>query len=186
MSIYAQPTVLGAKQAEKHSIHQLSISRFQDALHAPMDGNSNKNASQGDTHGKALRQQCDDASRLAFQGLPPGVFGVFNESLQQAFSDETSLVEHLVEAVAKGVQAGKRLQGDGWRFSIRLKPELLEMTALEMSCFNGRVVVVLRTSSGDSYRLIVSALSKLNSALSNQQLGDQCATVLLVNAKEIV
>jgi hypothetical protein len=172
-------------------LQQSSVSRFQAALDVQDGNNSSDKHNSGSEGEDQSGQQAGVKENWKFKSSDNlnGVLSLFRQSLQNGFPEDDSqagLIGKLLDAVGNGLQAGKRLKGDDWRFIIRLNPKMLPMTSLEMSCLHNCVGVVLRTSDENSYRTIANALPRLNTLLMHKQLGDGCATVLLVNAEDFL
>jgi hypothetical protein len=189
-NVHSNQALNGSRNIEI-PLQQSSVFRFQAALEAQGGNNSSDEDNNGSGDEDRSQQYAGSKEKSKFKsgGNFSGAFSLFRESLELGFPQDESqagLIEELLDAVGNGLEAGKCLKGDDWRFMIRLEPQLLPMTSLEMSCLHDCVGAVLRTSDENSYRTIVNALPRLNSLLMHQQLGNDCASVFLVNAEDFL
>ena len=156
----------------------LASQYFEHALqHGPHDGSED-----GDDVADAA-----DTSRAGVP-LSRDVMYSFHESLQRSLLDEsasTGMLQALLRDISDGVQAGRRIPGDRWRLTIRLREDLLKQTNLEVACNGGELSVVFRTADEDAYHCLVEALPDLNAALERRDWGHRRATVFWINPQEL-
>jgi hypothetical protein len=120
--------------------------------------------------------------------LPRNVMQIFHESLQRSFPDESpseAVLQSLLNDIADGMRAGRRIQGDRWRLAIRLREDLLKQTNLEIACNGGELSVVMRTADEHAYHCLVEALPELNAALERRDCGHRRASVFWINQEEL-
>jgi len=143
-----------------------------------------------DDEGQGSPRQDDARFSLRSTGpSPQELMDVLRRSVQRDVPDDdgrgTHGIEDLLRDITDFVRVGRRMPGDRWRLSFRLRNEVLEDTELEIACTGGDLSVVLRTASERAYRVIVEGLPALNAALAQRQLGGQCASVFWVNPREL-
>ncbi|RQP21325.1 type III secretion HpaP family protein [Piscinibacter terrae] len=135
------------------------------------------------------RQDAHRVRQLSMSASPQVLMHVLRQSVQRDVPDDDGRggdgIEGLLRDIADFVRVGRRMPGDRWRLSFRLRPEVLEDTELEIACTGGELSVVLRTASEQSYRVIVEGLPALNAALAQRQLGGHCAGIFWVNPHEL-
>jgi hypothetical protein len=141
----------------------------------------------GDDAAEDAAEDATDTSRLglAFAG---NVMQTIYESLQRSLpddSDSSAVLQALLRDISDGVQAGRRIPGDRWRLTIRLREDFLKLTNLEVACNGGELSVVFRTADENAYHCLVEALPDLNAVLERHDWGHRRATVFWVNPQEL-
>lgn len=159
--------------------------RFEQALKHP-PGDDGSGDGQEDEE-RSPRNQARAASQQ-IAALSPNVMHWFRQSLDHDLPDAERygpVLEALLQDIAGGVRAGRRLPGDRWRLTVRLRPEVLPLTEADIACVGGELSVALRTASENAYRALVEALPSLNTALEQRQFGNPRTMVFLIGPEEL-
>ncbi|MBA2723604.1 MAG: flagellar hook-length control protein FliK [Methylibium sp.] len=163
---------------------QPAAQRFEDAL-------KNRQGDQGggDEQG-GDQQQPRQPARAALEqpAMSPNVMHWFRQSLEHDVPDTSGhgpVLDALLEDIAGGVRAGRRLPGDRWRLTVRLRPEVLPLTEADIACVGGELSVAMRTASENAYRVLVDALPALNAALEKRQFGNPRTMVFLIGPEDL-
>jgi flagellar hook-length control protein FliK len=163
---------------------QPAAQRFEDALknrHGEQDGGGEQGRDE-----QPPRQPARGA--LQQPAMPPNVMHWFRQSLDNDLPDasgQSAVLDALLEDIAGGVRAGRRLPGDRWRLTVRLRPEVLPLTEADIACVGGELSVAMRTASEDAYRVLVDALPALNAALEQRQFGNPRTMVFLIGPEDL-
>lgn len=167
------------------SERQPAAQRFEQALKHPPGDDQSGDGQDGEQH--SPRRTARAASQQ-IAALSPNVMHWFRQSLDQDLPDAERygpVLEALLQDIAGGVRAGRRLPGDRWRLTVRLRPEVLPLTEADIACVGGELSVALRTASENAYRALVEALPALNAALEQRQFGNPRTMVFLIGPEEL-
>lgn len=165
--------------------------RFQSLLKAAPDSDFDQESGTndgGERGNDAFGGLPHESSAEDVQPLPKGVINLFWESLQQEFSetrDVAGFLNALLRDVTRDLQASRHLQDDPWRLLVRLRPDFLLATALEISCKGRHISIILRTANEDSYRSISDALPRLNTVLAAKNFCTDEAKLYLVGLEDL-
>lgn len=177
-------------QARKTAV---ASDKFQLLMQAPLEEDcANRSATE------ANEKICEDKfARLPLfsesreenaSALPKGVVNLFWESLQQDFKQYSDIAEFLnvfLRDITYSLQNSHRLQNDSYKLMIRLQPDFLPATALEINCNSNRISIVLRTAKEDTYRIISDALPRLNEALGKKNFCTDKVQLYLVALEDL-
>lgn len=160
--------------------------RFEQALERPRDDGGS--GDQQDREGRSPRKTPLDLSEQMESARSPNVMHWFRQSLDHGLPDTERhgpVLDALLQDIAGGVRVGRRLPGDRWRLTVRLRPEVLPLTEADIACVGGELSVALRTASENAYRALVEALPSLNAALEQRQFGNPRTMVFLIGPEEL-
>ncbi len=166
---------------------QAAAQRFEQALQGQLGQGSSGG---GDQEGNKDSSQKTANELLSEHALSPDVMRLFRQSLDQGISEDDgsgtgALLDVLLKDIADGVRTRRRGAADRWRLTIRLRPEILPLTEVEIACMGGELSVTLRTASETAYRTIVDALPALDAALQERDYGSLPTTVFLIGPEEL-
>lgn len=180
-----------AAQLQTRQAHA-ALDRFQSLMQAPVDEDYANGSATGDGKQGRGNAFAGDPQGEFFEenspGLSKAVINLFWESLQQEFAqtcDVAGFLNALLRDLTSGLQASRRLQGDRWRLMVRLRPDFLPATALEINCIDNCFRIVLRTAREDAYRVISDALPRLNAALAEKSFSTEKAQLYLVAFEDL-
>jgi len=166
--------------------------RFQSLMQAPLDEYcENGSATDDGEQGRSSTFAGDLFSKSSEENspaLPKAVINLFWESLQQEFAqtrDVAGFLNELLRDITSDLQNGRRLQDDSWKLVVRLRPDFLPATVLEISCNDNRISIVLRTAQEETYRIISDALPRLNAALAEKSFCTDKAQLYLVALEDL-
>lgn len=176
-----RPVAAGLDSGER----QPAAQRFEQALKHPPGEDESGDEQDGERHSPRKAAQ---ATSQQIAALSPNVMHWFRQSLEHDLPDAQRygpVLEALLQDIAGGVRVGRRLPGDRWRLTVRLRPEVLPLTEADIACVGGELSVALRTASENAYRALVEALPSLNSALEQRQFGNPRTMVFLIGPEEL-
>ena len=172
--------------AEQISGISHAVKRFEVELHAgkgyvdPQNGDRQRRAPCRPTHFPDVETDYMPS---------PNVAGYFRESLESEIKNSQSnaenVISNLLMDISDSVRIGRRMSGDRWRLLLRLRPEFLAQSEMEISCVGGEVSVALRTADEQAYRRLASLLPELNATLSQCQVGERRAVLFWVDCKDL-
>ena len=169
-----------------------AVHRFQSLMQAPLDEDcANGSATDAGEQGCGNKFAGDPLSKSCEKNapaLPKAVINLFWESLQQEFAqtqDIAGFLNALLRDITSGLKNSRRLQDDSWKLMVRLRPDFLPATALEISCNDNRISIVLRTAREDTYRIISDALPRLNAALAEKSFCTDKTQLYLVAIEDL-
>lgn len=169
-----------------------AVDRFQSLMQAPLDEDcANGSATDASEQGRGNKFAGDPFSKSCEENassLPKAVINLFWESLQQEFAqppDIAGFLNAFLRDITSGLQNSRHLQDDSYKLMVRLRPDFLPATALEISCNDNRISIVLRTAQEDTYQIISDALPRLNAALAEKSFCTDKAQLYLVAIEDL-
>ena len=179
-------------QAVQLQARQTAAGKFQLLMQAPLDEDcSNSFATDANKQScghKFVNDPFGKSRDDAASALPKAVVNLFWESLQKEFEqtpDIAGFLNAFLRDITHSLLNSRRLQDDSYKLMVRLRPDLLPATALEISCNGNRVSIVLRTAQEDTYRLISNALPRLNEALGKKNFYTDKVQLYLVAIEDL-
>lgn len=161
----------------------LSMS-FERSLHRDATDEQGQDGSQDD-QGRQPDHKLHPATGL--QALPPHALATLQQSIDGMLLDggSANTTSALMGEIAQSVRAARRLPGDQWKLSVRVREDVLARTQIDLASQGQSIAVELRTSCETAYRSIGAALGDLQRALERAELSDVKVEVFLVSTEEL-